>query len=152
MGISIRPLSADDEARWRELWAGYLDFYEKSLAPEVTAVLWQRLLVPATDPHGLGATDEQGQLVGIVHYRHQPTTWLIGDCIYLEDLYVDPSIRRSGAGRALIEGVYGVAAAEGITEVYWLTQEFNHVARTLYDAVAKRTSFIKYTHAVSDVS
>jgi GNAT superfamily N-acetyltransferase len=149
VNISIRPLSVHDERRWGELWAGYLSFYEKSLPPPVTTVLWQRLLDPYCDPHGLCAVDEHDSLLGIVHYQHQRTTWLIDDCIYLEDLFVDPTTRGGGVGRALIEAVYRVAADEGLTEVYWLTQEFNHTARRLYDAVATRTPFIKYTHAVS---
>ena len=142
----IRSLIASDEARWRELWAGYLDFYEKSLPREVTDVQWRRLLDPTQDPHGLCAADARGRLIGIVHYQHQRTTWLVDDIIYLEDLFVDPSARRSGAGRALIDAVYRVASNEGRSEVYWLTQEFNHTARQLYDAVATRTPFIKYTH------
>ena len=143
---TTRSLVATDEARWCELWADYLDFYEKTLPREVTDVQWQRLLDPAQDPHGLCAIDARGRLIGIVHYQHQRTTWLVDDVIYLEDLFVDRSTRRSGAGRALIEAVYRVAANEGRSEVYWLTQEFNQTARRLYDAVATRTPFIKYTH------
>ena len=143
---TVRSLVASDETRWRELWAGYLDFYETTLTPAVTDVQWQRLLDPAQDPHGLCAVDPLDQMIGFVHYQHQRTTWLVDDVIYLEDLFVDPSARNSGAGRALIEAVYRVAIDEGRTEVYWLTQEFNHTARKLYDAVATRTPFIKYTH------
>jgi GNAT superfamily N-acetyltransferase len=147
--LTIRLLGAHDEQRWRELWAGYLEFYETVLAAEVTDILWHRLLDPAQDPHGLCAVDARGEVVGIVHYQHQRTTWLIADCIYLEDLYVDRSARGSGAGRALIEAVYGVAADENLAEVYWLTQDFNHTARKLYDAVASLTPFVKYKHVLS---
>ncbi|MEO8693415.1 MAG: GNAT family N-acetyltransferase [Acidimicrobiales bacterium] len=142
--VTIRPLGAGDEQRWRELWDGYLQFYETVLAPGVTDVLWQRLLDPAPDPHGLCAVDESGAPIGFVLYQHQRTTWLVEDCIYLEDLYVDASARRTGAGRALIEAVFRVAADENLTEVYWLTQDFNHTARKLYDTVATRTPFVKY--------
>jgi GNAT superfamily N-acetyltransferase len=149
MRPTIRPLQVHDEHRWRELWAGYLDFYDKTLPSDVTTVLWQRLLEPTNDPHGLCAIDDEGSIVGIVHYQHQRTTWLVDDCIYLEDLFVDPAARRGGTGRALIEAVYQVAIAEGAPEVYWLTEEFNHTARALYDAIATRTPFVKYTHAPS---
>ena len=147
--LTIRSLGPRDEQRWRELWAGYLDFYETELASAVTDVQWQRLLDPAQDPHGLCAVDGLGEVVGIVHYQHQRTTWLIDDCIYLEDLYVDPSARGSGAGRALIDAVYRVAADENLAEVYWMTQHFNHTARTLYESVATLTPFIKYKHVLS---
>jgi len=147
--LTIRQLGVRDEERWRDLWAGYLEFYETVLAPAVTDVLWQRLLDPAQDPHGLCAVDENEELLGFVHYQHQRTTWLVDDCIYLEDLYVDRSARGSGAGRALIQAVYDVAVDENCAEVYWLTQEFNATARKLYDAVATLTPFIKYKHQLN---
>jgi|TARA_B110000967_G_C18897055_1_gene571507 ribosomal protein S18 acetylase RimI-like enzyme len=49
-----------------------------------------------------------------------------------------------GVGRALIEGVYAAADANGTPSVYWLTQEENTEARKLYDRIAKVTNFIKY--------
>ena len=94
--VSIRALRAGDEQRWRGLWAGYLEFYETVLATNVTDIQWQRLLDPAQDPHGLGAVVHD-ELVGFVHYQHQRTTWLVDDCIYLEDLFVDRSARGAGA-------------------------------------------------------
>ena len=48
-------------------------------------------------------------------------------------------------GRALIEAVYKVADDNATPTVYWMTQEFNHTARRLYDKVANVTPFIKYT-------
>ena len=147
--LTIRLLSARDEPRWRELWAGYLEFYETALAPAVTDAQWQRLLDPAQDPHGLCAVDTRGEVLGFVHSQPPRPTWLSDDCIYLEDLYVDGSARGSGAGRALIEAVYRVAADENLAEVYWLTQDFNHTARKLYDAVASLTPFVKYKHVLS---
>ncbi|MDG2406467.1 MAG: GNAT family N-acetyltransferase, partial [Paracoccaceae bacterium] len=42
------------------------------------------------------------------------------------------------------EAVYQAADAHGTPTVYWLTQDFNHTARQLYDRVATLTPFIKY--------
>ncbi|MCZ7597268.1 MAG: GNAT family N-acetyltransferase, partial [Gammaproteobacteria bacterium] len=36
------------------------------------------------------------------------------------------------------------ADANGSPAVYWLTQEFNHTARNLYDRIGRVTPFIKY--------
>ena len=33
---TIRPIAPADEAQWRLLWAGYLDFYRQSLDPATT--------------------------------------------------------------------------------------------------------------------
>ena len=32
-------------------------------------------------------------------------------------------------------------------EVYWLTQDFNHTARQLYDRIGTKSPFIKYTRS-----
>jgi len=49
-----------------------------------------------------------------------------------------------GIGRKLIEAVYDAADKAGSPSVYWLTQDFNSTARTLYDRTGVLTPFIKY--------
>ena len=143
MPVRIRPLEADDYDSWLPLWKGYLDFYEVSVPGEVTAETWRRLIDPAGPVFGLGAIVD-GKLVGIVHYLFHPVTWAISDRCYLEDLFVSPSARGSGAGRALIEAVYRAADAAGADQVYWLTAQSNKTAQLLYDRIGQRTPFIKY--------
>lgn len=58
-----------------------------------------------------------------------------------------PEMRGAGVGRALIEAVYAAADAHHAGSVYWLTQEFNHTARKLYDRIGVQTPFIKYQRA-----
>ena len=42
----IRWAEPADEAAWRQLWAGFLDYYEMSLAPDITDFTWKRLMDP----------------------------------------------------------------------------------------------------------
>lgn len=144
MTTSIRPLRAGDEAAWRRLWTGYLEFYKTSVAEAVYRSTFARLL--GSDPqdfHGLIAAQD-GKPVGLTHYLFHRHCWRIENVVYLQDLYVDPAARGTGAGRALIEAVYAVADAAGCPTVYWLTQDFNEAGRRLYDRVANVTPFIKY--------
>ena len=144
MTLMIRPLEASDEAEWRRLWTGYLEFYETSVAEEVYATSFARMLSPEhPDQHGLIALRD-GKPAGLVHYIFHRHNWRVEDVVYLQDLYVDPEIRGTGAGRALIEAVYAAGDAAGCPSVYWMTQEFNHSARILYDRIATLTPFIKY--------
>jgi len=71
--------------------------------------------------------------------------WRVENTCYLQDLYVSPETRGTGAGRALIEAVYDHADRAGCPSVYWLTQEFNTTARQLYDRVGTLTPFIRYS-------
>jgi GNAT superfamily N-acetyltransferase len=143
MTLTIRPLTAADEADWRRLWHDYLDYYETTLPEEIYATSFARLLDPdVTDYHGrLAVTDKP---VGLVHYIFHRHGWRIEPVTYLQDLYVDPEMRGTGAGRALIEAVYKEADDAGAPSVYWLTQDFNVAGRRLYDRVGALTPFIKY--------
>jgi GNAT superfamily N-acetyltransferase len=141
--IRVRELRAGDRGRWGVLWAGYLAFYKEALPAEMTEFLWKRLMDPADQPYGLVALDGD-RLVGIVHYHFHLSTWSVAGNCYLEDLFVDPTVRGKGAGRALIEAVYRAADERGVSRVYWHTQELNTQARTLYDKVATLTPFVQY--------
>lgn len=143
--MKIRRLSPDDEAEWRELWKGYLEFYETTVPELVYATSFQRLISDTeSDYHGIVA-EADGRLIGLTHYIFHRHGWRIENVVYLQDLYVDPSARGTGAGRALIEAVYDAADDAGCPSVYWLTQDFNHTARRLYDRIGKLTPFIKYS-------
>ena len=142
--ITVRPLAAHDRAAWDEMWTGYLDYYETSVPSEVYDVYFARLLGDdMRDFHGLIA-ESGGEPVGLAHFLFHRHGWRIEDVCYLQDLYVRPGARGTGAGRALIEGVYAAADAAGSPRVYWLTQDFNETARRLYDRIGTLTPFVKY--------
>ncbi len=144
MTLIIRALRPTDEADWRRLWAGYLAFYETTLPEAVHATTFARLLDPARPQQNALVAEQDGRLVGLVHYIFHAHNWRLEDVCYLQDLYVDPETRGTGAGRALIEAVYAAADANGTPAVYWLTQEFNTTARQLYDRIARVSPFIRY--------
>jgi len=143
----IRPIEPEDRAEWHRLWTAYLDFYETAVAPEVYDASFARLL--GDDPqdfHGALA-ESDGKPVGLVHWVYHRHMWRIENTCYLQDLYADPDVRGTGIGRALIEHVYAEADAAGCPSVYWLTQDFNHTARLLYDRIGRLSPFIRYNRA-----
>lgn len=144
MSVVIRPLTKSDEPQWRQLWQAYLEFYKSSVPEAVTATTFSRLLDEKRTQQNALVAEQDGRLVGFVHFIYHAHNWRVEDVCYLQDLYVDPALRGTGAGRALIEAVYAAADANGTPSVYWLTQDFNATARTLYDRVAKLTPFVKY--------
>lgn len=142
--VKIRPLQAGDEAEWRALWTDYLAFYETSVPEDVYQTTWSRLR--GNDPQDFSCfvAEEDGKLVGLTHYLFHRHAWKVENICYLQDLYATPETRGTGVGRALIEAVYDAADEAGAGGVYWLTQDFNHTARKLYDRIGKLTPFIRY--------
>ncbi len=145
MTLTVRPLTTADEAQWRVLWTGYLDYYETTVPEEVYQSSFARMLSGEdTEFHGIVA-ELDGKLVGLVHYLFHRHGWKIENVCYLQDLYTAPSVRGQSIGRALIEAVYKAADSAGAPTVYWLTQDFNDAGRRLYDRVGQLTPFIKYS-------
>jgi len=143
LSLIVRPPLPQDEATWRALWAGYNRFYRASVPADVTNALWRKLVSPSADIGGLVAARD-GAVIGLAHLLFHPSTWSHAPSCYLEDLFVARAARGSGAAEALIEGAAAAARARGADRLYWHTQEFNAPARSLYDTVAERTSFIVY--------
>lgn len=144
MSVRIRELEAGDFEGWRPLWEGYLTFYGHPVQETQVTGLWDRLLENDPELFCFVSVDENDQLIGLVHYLYHVNTWTVRPKCYLQDLFVDPKARIGGSGRALIEAVYGAATKANAVEVYWNTQEFNSIARVLYDRVGDKTPFIKY--------
>lgn len=142
MSTVIRPLVAEDEDGWRALWDGYLDFYREQLPEATTRATFERL-VEASELFGFVA-EADGALVGLVHALTHASTWSTTSYCYLEDLYVSPAGRGTSTASDLITAVAVESARRGCEKVYWHTQEYNGRARSLYDQVARRTSFIVY--------
>ena len=139
----IRPVRESDFAQWLPLWQGYQAFYRAQIPEDVTRTTWKRFFDAHEPVHCLVAERDR-KLVGLAHYLFHRSTWLIGPTCYLNDLFVDPSGRRSGVARKLIDAVYEAADKAGASKVYWLTHESNAAARLLYDQVARHGGFIEY--------
>jgi GNAT superfamily N-acetyltransferase len=139
----IRPVRETDFERWLPLWRGYQEFYRTQIPDEATRATWNRFFDAQEQVHCVVA-ERAGRLIGLAHYLFHRSTWLVGPACYLNDLFVDPSGRRSGVARKLIEAVYAAADERGASKVYWLTHETNAAARLLYDQVARHRGFIEY--------
>ena len=139
----IRDLTPSDEARWRELWDGYVEFYGEAVPDKITDTTWAKLTGENDRVFGLVA-EVDGNVVGIVNCVLHDNTWSDKLICYLEDLFVDPSARGQGAGRALIEAVVERAKAQNWLRVYWMTKADNEGARALYDQITPVTDWARY--------
>ena len=141
--MKIRMAHEDDFAQWVTLWKGYQVFYKTHIAEATTDTTWSRFLDPA-EPMYCAVAEDDGKLIGMVHYIFHRSCWTEGDYVYLQDLFAAPEMRGKGVGRALIEHLYAVAKAQGGSRVWWLTHETNSDAMHLYDKMADKSGFIQY--------
>jgi GNAT superfamily N-acetyltransferase len=143
MTLSIRPLAPDDKAAWEILFKGYADFYRVEQSAQMRETVWGWLHDPAHGTNCLVAV-LGGRLVGFTHYRPFASSLRAITNGFLDDLFVDPATRGSGAAQALIEGVCAQGRAQGWGTVRWITAEDNYRARGVYDRVATRTQWVTY--------
>ena len=143
MNLTIRDAGPADKLAWHALWQQYLDFYLTTLRPGVTDLTWTRLLDPACTMK-MRLAVVQDQPVGFAIHQHHPSTWVLGDDCYLEDLFVLSQTRGQGVGRALIEDLQAIARAHGWHRLYWHTDKGNTTARRLYDSFTASDGHIRY--------
>jgi GNAT superfamily N-acetyltransferase len=143
MTVTIRDARPDDETRWRELWAGYLAFYDVTVDADITDFTWCRVFDPAS-AIAMRVAEIEGNVIGFALYLTHEGTWISGKDCYLEDLFVDPEARGMGAGRALMDDLVALCKINGWARLYWHTSEQNKTARALYDSYVESDGHIRY--------
>lgn len=142
----IRALQPADKPAWQRLYDGYHSFYERPGLPQsFFDQAFARLLSGDARDYRALVAERDGRLLGLAHYVFHPHLWRAEGICYLQDLFTDADARGQGVARALIEGVYAAADAEGVPGVYWTTAENNYAGRMLYDRIGERTPFINYS-------
>jgi GNAT superfamily N-acetyltransferase len=139
----IRWADPKDEGEWRRLWQGFLDYYQWPLEPAVTDFTWARLM-DAACAMKMRLAMEGHRALGFAIHQHHPSTWVMGDDCYLEDLFVDPAARGKGLGRALIQDLMDQARSRGWKRLYWNTDQENETARRLYDSITPDDGHVRY--------
>ncbi|MFT5573251.1 MAG: GNAT superfamily N-acetyltransferase, partial [Cryomorphaceae bacterium] len=77
----------------------------------------------------------EGEPVGFAVYFFNYSTWLGKHGIYLEDLFVTPQSRGSGAGKALLRELAKIAVAKEFGRVEWSVLDWNEPAIKFYEAM-----------------
>ena len=145
MSITIRPPQEGDRGKWEELFQAYAEFYKTSVPDGGFDTVWDWINDDGNDFWCALAVQDDGTIIGFTQYQLMHRSLGGGMVCYLSDLYVDPEIRGSGAGRAMIDHVVEFAKERGLPNVRWLTQEFNYPARRLYDSYQPKSDFILYS-------
>ncbi len=145
----VRHVNEGDFASWTTLFRGYCQFYGRATSDEHQLQIWQwihtdkvmeALVAVEIDSSG----QEVGAPKGLAHLREwiRPLRGVRSG--YLDDLFVDPAVRGTGVVDALFAEIDKLALAREWDVVRWTTADDNYRARSFYDKVAVRTSWITY--------
>jgi GNAT superfamily N-acetyltransferase len=78
------------------------------------------------------AEDDAGDVVGFALWFLNFSTWTGMHGIYLEDLYVRPSARGTGYGKALLAQLARICVERGYTRLEWSVLDWNAPAIAVY--------------------
>lgn len=143
MTLTIRPPEAADKPAWEALYKGYAEFYGVEQTQDMRDRVWGWITDPAHDVNCFVA-DLDGTLVGLTHLRPFFSPLSANVKGFLDDLFVDPSTRGTGAADALINAVSAHGRKNGWAVIRWITADNNYRARGVYDKLATRTGWITY--------
>jgi GNAT superfamily N-acetyltransferase len=138
-----------DSKRWRELYRAYADFYREAVTDAQLDRTWSWVTDPDHDVNALLVRDASGTVVGLAHYRPYFRPLAAAVAGHLDDLFVTPSARGTGAVDALLDALRAIARERGWSKIRWVTADDNHRARSKYDQVAERTMWVTYDMQVA---
>jgi ribosomal protein S18 acetylase RimI-like enzyme len=148
MPITVRPIESGEFFPWHAVYSGYGEFYETPLHDEKAVLVWSWITDDSNELECLVAVDDDGEVVGLAHFREFSRPLAGSRGLYLDDLYVLREKRKQGIASALIEGVADVGRARGASVVRWITAKDNETARSLYKNVAEKTHWVTYDKAL----
>ena len=142
--VKVRPVEPRDREGWNRLYAGYAAFYMVTQTEDMRDRVWSWLMSGENGFLGLVAEDGDGKLIGLAHFRPfaRPLSATIGG--FLDDLFVDPDARGSGAADLLLESLKTEGQKRNWSVIRWITAEDNYRARKLYDRLAEKTRWVTY--------
>lgn len=139
----VRPVTGKDRSAWEALYAAYAEFYGVEQTSDMRARVWGWLGNPDHEVNGFIA-EVDDVMVGFAHVRAFARPLAATTGLYLDDLFVSPDSRGTGAGPELLKVVKTFAAERGHSVVRWITASDNARARGLYDKHATATQWVTY--------
>jgi GNAT superfamily N-acetyltransferase len=147
--VTIARATAADVPELLPLMRAYCDFYEVAPSDEALRALSEALIA---DPEREGVqllAREDGRAVGFATIFWSWATTSAARIGVMNDLYVAPEARGSGAAEALIRTCLEECRQHGAAELTWQTAKDNARAQRVYDRVgATRSEWLDYSLSV----
>jgi GNAT superfamily N-acetyltransferase len=116
-----------------------LAVYEKAKHEVVTSVAEIAVTLFGVDAKARALVcSVDGKPAGYAVYFYNYSTWLGRNGIWLEDVYVTPTCRGRGAGKALLKHIAGIAVKENCGRFEWSVLDWNKPSIDFYEALGAR--------------
>ena len=139
----IRNIGIKDKLEWEKLYQGYADFYKVEITEETLNTVWNWLHDLKHELNGL-VYEIDNHIVAIAHYRQMPSPLRGKNIGFLDDLYVHPDFRGRKIGEDIINKLNEISKEKGWGLIRWITRNDNHSAKSLYDRIAKKSTWDVY--------
>jgi len=133
--LRLRAATRDDVADIRRLIRALAD-YEKE--PDAAVVTEADLLRDGFGEKPLFKVvmaEWEGAVVGFAFYFYNYSTWQGRPGLYLEDLFVQPSHRGKGIGKALLVHLARIAVRENCGRFVWQVLDWNTPSIEFYESL-----------------
>jgi GNAT superfamily N-acetyltransferase len=131
-GLRLRGAEARDVAAIVGLIRELADFEKLSHLVEVTPETLHPQLFGARPAAESVVAEIEGTVIGFALFFTNFSTFLGKPGLYLEDLYVQPTFRGAGVGRALLVHLAGLANQRGYGRFEWSVLDWNVDAIRFY--------------------
>lgn len=135
MTVTIRPATPSDVPTILGFVRELAAFEREPDAVTATEAIMQEALFGARPAAEAIIAEMNGTPVGMAVFYHNFSTWTGVRGIWLDDLYVTPDARGSGAGRALLSHLAGIAVDRGCARFEWWVLDWNERAIEFYRKV-----------------
>ena len=126
------------------LYKGYAEFYKMPMNYDILDKVWSWIFDKEIKFYAIGIKSSEGELIGFMHFREMPSP-LRGSLVgFLDDLYIHPDFRGSGAVQLLFKELKSIAKENNWPYVRWITASDNHRARKVYDKLSGVIDFVTY--------
>lgn len=144
--MTIAPVTEQDLDDLLGLMRGYCDFYVVD-PPDAALLAMSRALIADPEREGMQflARSPDREAVGFATVFWSWSTLVAARIGVMNDLFVAPAARGSGAADALIAACVDACRERGAVRLIWQTAKDNHRAQAVYERVgAIRSEWLDY--------
>ncbi|MEH6348276.1 MAG: GNAT family N-acetyltransferase [Bermanella sp.] len=149
MNLKVLTLSKDDREEWEHLYIGYAEFYNMPMNNKILDTVWSWIFDETNKFHALIAKNDEGKILGLMHFRETPSPIRGAVIGFLDDLYIYPEYRGQGVVDSLFSALNDFGKSRGWPFIRWITADDNYRGRGFYDKIAQKTQWLTYQKPVN---